>query len=235
MDISAVVFDLDNTLVSSAVDFKKMRSRILDYLISRYPHLKKSGGFSTTRDIICWLEKNDHSHLSREDDIAEIHRIMDNTEMEAIGEANPLCEIRDLLTELKEMGLRIGLLTRSCGRYAKEIMDRNKCTEFFDALGFRCMNRPSKPEPKALHLLSQALKIPVQEILMVGDHAMDGQCARMAGAKFVAVSYGSSSNEDLMDLDPLAILDNLEELPLMIQKITKSHVAEDEHISGINI
>lgn len=77
----------------------------------------------------------------------------------------------------------------------------------------RCADESfSKPHPQMLHVLMDALNVPAQRTLMIGDTTHDLQMAINAGVAAVAVSYGAHPSEELRSLDPLACVESCEEL-----------------------
>ena len=54
--------------------------------------------------------------------------------------------------------------------------------------------------------------------LMIGDTEYDLQMARNAGTGAVAVNYGAHEPDRLLEFEPLASINNLEELPEWLVK-----------------
>jgi phosphoglycolate phosphatase len=215
--VQAVVFDFDNTLIESRVDFVRMRQRVQDYIRERHPKIPVEDA-RTTMELLSRLE----SLLGQgevNEALEEINRIMDLTEMESEAKARLLGSVLGVLSALREMGLKIGLLTRSCREYTELVARREGIIEFFDAISCRSQGEPLKPDPRALTSLCELLGVEPERILLVGDHAMDGECAIAAGALFVGVTTGSSSRQVLEELGPLAVLDDLTDLPPLIEGI----------------
>lgn len=218
--IQAVVFDFDNTLIESKVDFARMKRRVMDHIRERYPRIPVEDA-RTTMDLLSRLE-SDLGEPQIDEALDEINRIMDQTEMESEGDAKLLGEALGVLRALRIMDLKIGLLTRSCRKYTELVARREGMIEFFDAMSCRCQGEPLKPDPRALTGLCDLLEVEPGRTLLVGDHAMDGQCANAAGALFVGVTTGSSSRQLLEGLEPLAVLDDLAHLPQLIEEINRS-------------
>jgi phosphoglycolate phosphatase len=203
--IDAVVFDLDNTLVDSKVDFVKMRARINEYLSERDPDMSLDA--PTTMELVArFVERNDEI----EQDLRNLHMIMDETEIESSIHASHLVDIASVLGTLGRMGYKLGLLTRSCEKYSELVLGESM--SLFDAISCRAPGRPAKPDPSALLEITASLGVEVEHLILVGDHWIDGQCAASAGAHFLAVTTGSSSAEDLSRYSPIAVLDDLSSL-----------------------
>ncbi len=218
--IDAVVFDLDNTLVDSGLDFHRMKEDIREYVQSKLPDIQMPRG-GTTTDIIEYFRKAvpDESTLGRY--MLDLHSIMDRVEMESVGYSRPLGNIPAMLADLRDMAIKIGLLTRSCEAYARLVLGRIGSVEAFDAMSCRTPNGPTKPDPAALLALARKLDAEPGRILFVGDHVMDGQCARAAGALFAAVR-ATSEESALRALSPVAILDDLDGIPLLVRRLNET-------------
>lgn len=212
--IDAVVFDLDNTLVDSKVDFARMRSLIEDYIIEKHPGIGPLKARTTMELIETFAE---HGDDGLEEDLVTIHRIMDETEIESSGKATPLIDVIEVLASLREMGLKLGLLTRSCEDYSRRVLGDS--IGIFDSISCRSPGKPAKPDPAPLEEMARDMDVDVQKTLLVGDHVMDGHCARSAGAMFLAVTTGSSSREELSKYSPLSVLDDLTTLPEVLQRM----------------
>jgi len=52
-----------------------------------------------------------------------------------------------------------------------------------------------------------------REALYVGDSVIDGQTARRAGVRFVAVLTGATPRAALEELEPVGVLDDVGEIP----------------------
>ena len=79
---------------------------------------------------------------------------------------------------------------------------------------------PAKPNPEMLKFISKALKIPLQECLVVGDHPFDLLAAEAAGAPCVIVETGLSNPDDFIDLPPaLAHVASINDVPKLIEQI----------------
>jgi phosphoglycolate phosphatase len=70
----------------------------------------------------------------------------------------------------------------------------------------------SKPHPGMLLDLSDALLVPMEKILMIGDTTHDLSMANQAGADSVAVTYGAHPESLLRAENPLACVKNVQEL-----------------------
>lgn len=222
--IRAVVFDLDNTLVDSGVDFREMRRRLTQYVRSQRPEMEGIDESRTTYQLIDAFRATVSDQQELSEHMARIHGIMDEVEMESVENTRPLGDVRGVLSELREMGIKIGLLTRSCERYAEAAISSIGCLEAFDAMSCRNTNEPAKPDPRSLINLAKKLGVRPSSIIVVGDHVMDGECARSAGALFAGVRTGPFPASALEKVDPIAVMDDLRELPGIVRAASAGRI-----------
>jgi len=77
----------------------------------------------------------------------------------------------------------------------------------------RCADETfSKPHPQMLHDILSVLDVAPENTLMIGDSSYDMQMAKAAGCLPVAVSYGSQERQRLLEYDPVACLEKLDDL-----------------------
>ena len=76
----------------------------------------------------------------------------------------------------------------------------------------------SKPHPQMLENIMDELGMEPGATLMIGDTEYDLQMARNAGTGAVAVNYGAHEPDRLLEFEPLASINNLEELPEWLVK-----------------
>lgn len=160
------LFDLDGTLVESALDFDRIRSEL---------------GILPHEDIIHHVNSlPEELRLTKELRLQEI-------ELEAAAQARYFPGAQELLQELKRAQLPIGILTRNC----RAVLDVtiNRLGIEVD-LAYCREDVPAKPDPTgALRFLSQ-FKLEASETLFVGDYKFDVECGQRAGMKTAVFLQG---------------------------------------------
>lgn len=74
-----------------------------------------------------------------------------------------------------------------------------------------------KPHPEALLKAVDALNLPPDEVLYVGDSVADAEAAQRASIRFVAVLSGVTKKEEFKRYSPAGIIDTIGELDGLIQ------------------
>ena len=195
--IKAVVFDLDDTLVSSRFYAGMMRPRVIGHLQSMgFPQSILDPDVPAAVTVLrarAMLSASDGSVSVMEFD-AKINALLLDIELSHLPNVKPILGCLHMISELKDLGLRIGVLTRSSRIYAVQAL-RRACLEQLQR-NLVCRDDfpldEAKPHPKAMERMAASLGLDAGECVLVGDHLLDLQCARGAGAAFVGVLTGTT-------------------------------------------
>ena len=174
MDYTYWIFDLDNTLADSAIDFDALRQEL---------------GIPPGKPI---LEEID----TRPDaEAALLHSRLGELERDFARRATPLPGVDEMLTALAGRGAQLGILTRNSRANALEtlaVCDLAKHFEPEHVLG-RDEAAP-KPDPEGIDKLLSAWNAKPDTAVMVGDFHYDLETGRRAGT---ATIYYDVENKDL--------------------------------------
>lgn len=130
--------------------------------------------------------------------------------------AQPFAGASELLVILHDAGLRTAVVTNKQHRFAAALLERLGLSAWIDVVvgGDTCARR--KPDPQPLLFACEALHVPPSDSLIVGDSVNDVQAARAAGIPVVCVSYGYNEGRDPRTLDCDALIDSLAEVPALL-------------------
>lgn len=191
---SAVVFDLDGTLVDSSGDImaslnellasRKLApfsvDRVLDFvgggIAALVERAFKARNIALSADELPVLVALFHSIYSA--------RLIDLTKTYAGA--------LDVIVALKARGVRIGLCTNKTEDLARGIVEGLGLGKYFDAIVGGGPGRPLKPSPIPLFDTLAHLGVAAPDAVMVGDSGADVKCARAAGVAIIGVSFGYS-------------------------------------------
>jgi len=121
------------------------------------------------------------------------------------------CGVYDAIEELSEMGFLLAVATGKSRRGLDRAFDHTETRRFFHAS--RCADESfSKPHPGMLLELLDELGVVAERTLMIGDTTHDLQMAINANVPSLGAAYGAHPKENLIALEPLACLDNFNEL-----------------------
>ena len=223
--IKAVIFDLDGTLITFTLDVKACRTQVLQYLTEQgFP----SSLFSmkeTAFDMLVKAKKYMITHRVKELNFAEIEKkvysIVEGFELEATRKTEMFPGIPETLKALKSMNLKIGLCTISGAKATKSVLQRFGLEEFFDAVIVREDVSEVKPDPLHLNAVLDALKVGVQETVLVGDSVKDMVCANSLNVLAVGVTTGLSSADDLTLSGAHYVASSANDIPSLILQLKK--------------
>jgi len=193
--ITAVIFDLDGTLIRSNIDFLKMKNTIIAHFRSLGVD---SEDFSSSRPTFEIVQKGIELLRKKrsEENISKVRRrineIMTDVEMEQVDSVSAIAGVSETMKLLKEKGIKIGILTRSCREYALKSLETTGLSKLVNFVAARDDVDKPKPDPDQVIMLAQKLNVKLEETLMVGDHPIDALCAKNSNVRFIGVLTGSS-------------------------------------------
>ena len=130
--------------------------------------------------------------------------------------AQPYPGAREALVALHAAGLPLGVVTNKVHRFATGLLQRLDLAHYLRVVvgGDTCERRKPDPMP-LLHACAQ-LGVAPASALMVGDSSNDVDAARAAGMPVVLVPYGYTEGQDPRLLPCDHLVDSLADLPGLI-------------------
>jgi HAD superfamily hydrolase (TIGR01509 family) len=189
--LKAVIFDLDGTLIDSKIDFRKMKRRNIRLLEASgvEPGLltEEMLNYDIERRAIEDLRTKGVPREEVQRVFQKVAEIMSEIELEAVEDARLFDGVVETLEKLKGLGLKIGIITRSCREYASRILEKFGLEKLIDAVAARDdVSRP-KPDPEHPRYLMKILGVKPSETVLIGDHPMDALCAKNVGTRFFLI------------------------------------------------
>ncbi len=180
----AVLFDFDGTLADTLpllfFSFKQVFRKYAGRELSEQDILDL---FGPTEDGL--LEKMiDKDKL--DEAAAEFYHLYEDRHAKYVM---PQPEIEQILRDLKERGLRLGVFTGKGKKSAEISMKRLGLEHFFDAIITGDDVAHPKPAPDGIHQAIEQMRVSPSDIIFVGDSDADVQAARSAGVKVIAVKW----------------------------------------------
>jgi HAD superfamily hydrolase (TIGR01549 family) len=174
MALRGVIFDLDDTLIDSRLDFDAMRREM---------------GFAPGQLILEGIEALPPGP-QRDACLEVLHK----HERRGAESATMITGARELLAELSERGLAQGILTRN-SRAMTSLTLARLALEFSQVVTRE--DAPHKPDPAGLFHICRAWEVSVDEVLFVGDFHFDLLAGRAAGIS--TVLYAPEARPDYAD------------------------------------
>ncbi len=187
-----VIFDLDNTLVSSSLNFDKIRSDL---------------GCPKDIDLLDFVDT-----LPQKQKI-DAHKLLVKYEMTDAHSATKLAGTDVLLTLLSELEIPCAIVTRNCNQAALLKIQQNSIN--IPTVLTR-EDHKAKPAPDALLDVAKKWNTPPENLLYVGDYLYDLQAAQNANTMSCLITYGKKmSYADLATIE----VHNLTELSRTIEQL----------------
>jgi phosphoglycolate phosphatase len=130
-------------------------------------------------------------------------------------------EVPIVLDRMHRAGLKTAIVSTKFRYRIEKILSREGLASAFDAIIGGEDVTHHKPHPEGLERAIARLGVTSDRTVYVGDHPVDADAARLAGAAFVAVLGGGISvASDFSRYDVAAFIESLAELP---DALTKSN------------
>ena len=179
IDVKHWVFDMDGTLTVAVHDFKLIHREL---------------SIPDDEDILTHL-----AGLPAAESAAK-HAWLLEHERELALASTPAPGAVELILDLAERGVRLGVLTRNAQELAQitlKAIGLDHCFAPDDVLGRD--NAAHKPDPDGLLKLAKAWGVEPTQMVMVGDFRFDLECGRAAGSKTVLVNVPENPWPGLAD------------------------------------
>jgi putative hydrolase of the HAD superfamily len=197
--MKAIFFDLDRTLHDRDASIQNFLNYQSDWLLQKHPSIdvevfkerflihEKSG--YVWKDIVYQKLVEEFSlEVTAEQLLADYvdHYAQHSQEMKGASE---------LLTYLKNQGLKLGLITNGRGVFQDATIDSLKIRDFFDVILISEYEGIKKPDPLLFEKATQMLSLTPEECVYVGDHyENDIMASKKVGLKTIWLT-----NEEIED------------------------------------
>jgi phosphoglycolate phosphatase len=210
--MKAIVFDFDGTLAVLTIDFGLMRRRVFEWM--------KSFGIGEDRihekylleiiDEVYHLLVMENNPAGAEAFYQGAHRILKEVELEAAAGGTLISGSKEILTFLRQKGIKVGIVTRNCGDAVRTVFP--EIDDYCDVFVSRDGVKRVKPHPDHLTSVLAALRVSGSEAVMVGDHVLDILAGKEVGMKTVGVLTGYIKREEFEKAGADIILKNVSEI-----------------------
>ena len=215
--ITAVIVDLDGTLVDTLGDFSVALNAMLRELALPpidTPAIEASVGRGSEHLIRAVLAhvKAPAVLYERAWGSYQRHYLAINGQHSAV-----YAGAVEGLTALRRRGVKLACLTNKPANFAGPLLEAKGLAGFFDVVfGGDAFTR-KKPDPLPITKACEALGSVPATTLVIGDSSNDAQAARAAGCPVVLVTYGYNHGEPVRDVDADAFVDSIADVPALLR------------------
>jgi phosphoglycolate phosphatase len=218
MKQTALLFDLDGTLVDSVPDLAATANQLLAEL--GYPPLDKAAIARMVGDGVAKLVER----VLAARQVNALAPAPATRRFAALYEANattltrPYPGVEAVLEELTRGGAKLALCTNKLEQVTRAVLEGLGLAHFFPVVLGGDSLPTRKPDPGPLLAALRRIDVAPEAAAMVGDHRNDVLAARGAGVAAIFARYGYGS-ATLGELRPDAIIDDFSELPRALAQI----------------
>ena len=214
---SAVLFDLDGTLIDTAPDFIRCLNMLRQqHELAPLPaeHIRRSvsNGARAMIRVGFGLEPEHPDYLEKHTaflDLYEAGVAIETTLFEGMDE---------LLLDLEGRSIPWGIVTNKPARFAIPLIEALGLAERCATLICPDHVAERKPHPESLLLACREIGAEPKQAVYVGDHERDIEAGRNAGMRTIAVRYGYIEQPESVDLwQADIIVDTVSDLAKLLQ------------------
>jgi HAD superfamily hydrolase (TIGR01549 family) len=195
MNVAAVLFDLDGTIVEFRLRASEAKQSVIDMFRAGGLMLHGVTSSSPLQAIIdrAAAELGLRGGDSYGEAWARAMSIMEGYEEEALKEAEPIKGMTELILRLKALNLKVGVVTNNSRKSTMAWLAGLGLLGVLDVVVTRDEVRRLKPSPEPLMYAIRGLGCDFGEAVFVGDSLFDYEAAKASGIRFVAFLGGAHS------------------------------------------
>lgn len=217
--VSAVLFDLDGTLLHTSPDLAAAASAAL---------AERGLGAIEARQVEQFVGKGIDvlvqrclRHLGQPDTGPAFDALREAymRHYEALNghHATPYEGVFEGLVAMQALGLKLGVCTNKSARFTGPLLVRSRMASYFSVTVSGDTTARKKPHPDMIEWAAKQWNIGVSDILFIGDSGNDTAAARAAGCPVWVVPYGYNEGEPVQGLDCDGIVSSLQEAAALLQ------------------
>jgi phosphoglycolate phosphatase len=219
MNYSGIIFDLDGTLLNTIDDLADSMNFVLkqhgfpEHSTEKYKYFVGNG----MRMLVERSLPEDERYKKKIDQyLAEIEK---EYSKRLNNLTRPYEGINELLDTLRNLGVRMFVLSNKPHPFTKKTVDTFFISDRFDLIYGARTGIPKKPDPYSALEISKLSGIPPSAFLYLGDSGVDMETANKAGMYAVGASWGFRKENELWEYGAKAVINfPMELIPIITKK-----------------
>ncbi|MFT0211117.1 HAD family hydrolase [Pseudomonas sp. F1_0610] len=218
----AVLFDLDGTLMDTALDFISIAQQMrVEHGLPEMPapRIREviSGGAAAIVETALEISESDSAFEALRQEFLKRYQT------QCAVHTSLFAGMKNVLTQLEQAGIIWGIATNKPVRYAEPILQQLDLEQRCAVLMCPEHVENSKPAPDMLLKACEILQVEPQKVLYIGDDQRDIQAAEAAGMYSIAARYGYIHPQDNPDnWGANAVINQPQELLAIIERTSCS-------------
>lgn len=214
---SILLFDLDGTLVDSVPDLAFAVNETLVTLdLAPFSQDVIRGWVGNGADILIQRALSGNAEISTSLDntikkraLALFYQVYGN---HSCIETRLYPNVLETLTELKERGYRLAIITNKPERFIAPIINGLALNGLFELIIGGDTLEKRKPDPLPLNYACQQLSVTVEQCVMIGDSKNDILAAKAANMQSIALTYGYNYGENIANYQSELVINHFADL-----------------------
>ncbi len=215
IEIKAIAFDLDGTLVETLPDLHESAIRMLAQ-IGRSPVSESTVRAYVGDGVDRLVKRLLTGEFDAEPDVASFEKAVENFRSHYTAvltrASHPFTGVISTLETLCERGFKLACVTNKPARFTEPLLKGLALTKYLDLVLSGDSLPRKKPDPLPLLHVASVFGFHPAQLLMVGDSPVDTSAARAAGCPVFCVPYGYRGTLTVQELDCDAIVPTLPDL-----------------------
>ncbi len=211
LDISAIVIDLDGTMLHTAPELTEAANRMLREM--DYAQVSQELLMSYIGNGISWLVKRALTGDMHATPDAALYDhalpIFEKHYTELLLNSKPFGGVIEGLDAMQAAGFRLGCITNKVARYTEPLLKGAGLAKYFEIVLSGDTLAEKKPHPMQLLHAAKFFGIAEEKLLLIGDSLSDTVAARAAGCPVFCVPYGYNHGEPVDNLFLDAVIPDL--------------------------
>ncbi|MBN8442334.1 MAG: phosphoglycolate phosphatase [Thauera sp.] len=206
---SAVLFDLDGTLLDTIGDLAEAANRMLVEL-GRPPRTQDEIHSFVGKGIPNLVRRClTENAVATEDEIDAAVPVFRSHYQVVNGASTRIYPgVLETIAELRARRIKLAVVTNKAEAFTLPLLERMGMAAHFDTVVSGDTLPVKKPDPAVLHLACERLGVAARDALMIGDSANDALAAQGAGMPVLLVTYGYSEGRPVDTIECDGLLSN---------------------------
>ncbi len=201
MNLKAVIFDLDGTVLSNEDEWGEAFNIVLKKLgvetNSTYPHI---GGIGIEENWPIFIKKY---NIKTAKSISELAQETIREYYKLIPKVTLKNGIIEFIEELRAQGIKTALATSSSWEIVQSVFDQLRIEKYFDSVTTGEEAHYKKPNPQIFEIAAEKLGVNPKECLVVEDSPAGIKAAHSARIKVIGIYRNPKQKDQLLDADVL--------------------------------
>jgi len=218
MNIKAIIFDLDGTLLDRDLSLRSFIAAQYDRFLPAFKQISKQDYLEQFIQLDCrghvWKDKVYQSLIKRFN-ITELtwQQLLNDYETQFKYYCIAIPTLKETLATLQQQNYLLGIITNGRGKFQARAIEGLKIRNYFDTILISETEQIRKPEPEIFYRALSRLKVSATESVYVGDNPdADIIGAKKAGLKAIWQRNSFWQEPQLAD----AVIDRLDEIPSIV-------------------